>query len=140
MTATYMVPSLSSSGWNKSAEELADYILTAYIYSKATQSKLAPEVVYSLPEDLANNTNDKYGIVKSVRSSLENLFKGYFDTVEVTVTLQDPTNVNVQLGSDDRMVLKTEITYVDSEGVSHSAGYDVTTFNSKFEKFIKLKG
>lgn len=79
---------LDSAGYISDPPLIMDRILNNFAVANYSQSVVHYGQIKSLPWIIQRYAQDKYGLQAGIKESLEIMLAGYFDTVDVTVTIE----------------------------------------------------
>lgn len=126
------VPSLSASGWVEEISERADKLMAYYLTSDYSQSEIYAGTVVSLQYHIEQYGHNTTELRTHVENGLRGYFERYFDSAEVTLTINDPTS-----DDDNRTELKVEC-YITDNGSKYSLGRLIAVIDSKVVSFIDI--
>ncbi len=129
--ASAAVPSLSTDGWIKAINSKADYLLSYFFESQASQTTTFKGRIHSLSYIIATYMNDNISMESVIRDSLEELLLAYVDEVDVTV------NVAPDKSSDDVSYNIYISAIISDNDETYNLSYLVGTSNSVISKVIK---
>lgn len=126
------VPSLSSDGWINDIARKTDRLLSYFFVSEESQSNIYDGQIASLPGLIREYGNRPLDLKSQMREALINMLKGYYDSVDVSVSV---STENTQIpGRADVTVTIT----VTENGKSYQVPQLVQTLNGKLLNIINL--
>lgn len=126
------VPSLSSAGWLTNLNEKADALMSYYIGSEHSQTHLYRDKVTSLPYHIQQYGNSPLKLKDAVERDLSDYFQRYFESADVTVTVDEPNQ-----DDPERINLQVKVT-VTENGKRYSLGKLIETHKSKIKKIFDI--
>lgn len=127
------VITLSSSGWARTPQTKADFLLAHFFMAEYSQTHLYRNNVSSLPYLLTKYAGDVHAFASNCRITLDAYLRRYFDSAVSTVDI-DPDSLKAGNGRVDIRIGAI----VTQDGVSASFGYLVHTLNGAAKKIIKI--
>lgn len=95
------LPTLSTGGFVKDPAQVLDTLLSYFFVADYSQSNAHYGKVSSLPYIIKDKSNDISGLKRSVESALDTLLSGYFDSINIDVTVEqknrDAESYDIQL-------------------------------------------
>jgi hypothetical protein len=131
--ATPYFPSLSTSGWISSGQDMADYVFSQFFLSDYSQTQLYLGQVSSMSWVLNRTAGSISDAMTLLQRTLNNYFGRYFDNVVVEVS-QGPDSTTGSSATS----LRIYASFTDSQGVNINLGRSIEIVNNKVKKVINL--